>query len=260
MLLGRLPREEAQWTTQDTLEGLCLSAGLGTPWAPPGGAGGGVWGEGRLGVSAESAAPATLSRIKQKTTTGPLSFNKWENDLTKWARIAAKKGESFVRLGVKEELEKAADGKTRHSGKVQERDREVQANDAPAYNDLTCDWQVWFSSCSSSRLIRGSLKRKCSPEADARLLAHSSWIHPMLVLESCSWKIVASITQPLTSLSPACLPSNAICSTARLLLQTRKQRLWIFKPPNTNTRMSSYKINLSSQSHAGNPEDKQFLK
>ncbi|MEQ2232907.1 Xylosyltransferase 1 [Ilyodon furcidens] len=33
-------REEAQ----DTLEGLCLSSGLGTPWAPPRGAGGGVWG------------------------------------------------------------------------------------------------------------------------------------------------------------------------------------------------------------------------
>ncbi|MED6280828.1 hypothetical protein CHARACLAT_014914 [Characodon lateralis] len=48
---------------EDTLEGLCLSAGLGTPWAPPGGAGRGVWGEGRLGVSAESAAPATRSRI-----------------------------------------------------------------------------------------------------------------------------------------------------------------------------------------------------
>ncbi|MEQ2274327.1 hypothetical protein XENORESO_018498 [Xenotaenia resolanae] len=75
---GRLPREvfkgtsqreEAQGTAQDMLEGLCLSAGLGTPWAPPGGAGGGVWGEGRLGVSAESAAPATRSRIKRKTTT-----------------------------------------------------------------------------------------------------------------------------------------------------------------------------------------------
>ncbi|MEQ2230860.1 hypothetical protein ILYODFUR_033603, partial [Ilyodon furcidens] len=58
--------EEAQGTTQDTLEGLCLSAGLGRPWAPPGG---GVWGEGRLGVSAESAAPATRSRIKRKMTT-----------------------------------------------------------------------------------------------------------------------------------------------------------------------------------------------
>ncbi|MED6282417.1 hypothetical protein CHARACLAT_031964 [Characodon lateralis] len=33
-----------------------------------GGAGGGVWGEGRLGVSAESAAPVTRSRIKRKTT------------------------------------------------------------------------------------------------------------------------------------------------------------------------------------------------
>ncbi|MEQ2292173.1 hypothetical protein AMECASPLE_020365 [Ameca splendens] len=38
------------------------------PWAPPGGAGGGVWGEGRLGVSAESAAPATRSRMKRKLT------------------------------------------------------------------------------------------------------------------------------------------------------------------------------------------------
>ncbi|MED6264271.1 Trafficking protein particle complex subunit 14 [Characodon lateralis] len=28
-------REEAQGTAQDTLEGPCLSAGLGTPWAPP---------------------------------------------------------------------------------------------------------------------------------------------------------------------------------------------------------------------------------
>ncbi|MEQ2249360.1 hypothetical protein ILYODFUR_028353 [Ilyodon furcidens] len=65
---GTSHREEAQGTAQDTLEGLCLSAGLGTPWAPPGGAGGGVWGEGRLGVSAESAAPATRSRIKRKTT------------------------------------------------------------------------------------------------------------------------------------------------------------------------------------------------
>ncbi|MEQ2297775.1 hypothetical protein AMECASPLE_038108 [Ameca splendens] len=60
--------EEAQGMAQDTLEGLCLLAGLGTPWPPPGGAGGGVWGEGCLGVSAESAAPATRSRIKWKTT------------------------------------------------------------------------------------------------------------------------------------------------------------------------------------------------
>ncbi|MEQ2251622.1 hypothetical protein ILYODFUR_013056 [Ilyodon furcidens] len=63
---GTSHREEAQGTAQDTLEGLCLSAGLGTPWAPPGGAGGGVWGEGRLGVSAESAAPATRSRIMRR--------------------------------------------------------------------------------------------------------------------------------------------------------------------------------------------------
>ncbi|MED6272689.1 Liprin-alpha-3, partial [Characodon lateralis] len=53
---GTSHREEAQGTAQDTLKGLCLSACLGTPWAPPGGAGRGVWGEGRLGVSTESAA------------------------------------------------------------------------------------------------------------------------------------------------------------------------------------------------------------
>ncbi|MEQ2295600.1 hypothetical protein AMECASPLE_016073, partial [Ameca splendens] len=61
---GTSHREEAQGTAQDTLEGLCLLAGLGTPWAP---LGGGVCGEGRLGISAESAAPTTRSRIKRKT-------------------------------------------------------------------------------------------------------------------------------------------------------------------------------------------------
>ncbi|MEQ2255380.1 hypothetical protein ILYODFUR_013344 [Ilyodon furcidens] len=42
---------------QDTLEGLCLSASLGMHWASPRGAGGGVWGKGSLGISAESAGP-----------------------------------------------------------------------------------------------------------------------------------------------------------------------------------------------------------
>ncbi|MEQ2159325.1 hypothetical protein GOODEAATRI_021659 [Goodea atripinnis] len=66
---GTSHQEEAQGTAQDTLEGLCLSAGLGTPWTPPRRTGGGgVWGEGCLGVSAESAAPATRFRIKRKTT------------------------------------------------------------------------------------------------------------------------------------------------------------------------------------------------
>ncbi|KAK5617264.1 hypothetical protein CRENBAI_009072 [Crenichthys baileyi] len=32
-------REKAQGTAPDMLEGLCLSAGLGMPWAPPGGTG-----------------------------------------------------------------------------------------------------------------------------------------------------------------------------------------------------------------------------
>ncbi|KAK3515298.1 hypothetical protein QTP70_013474 [Hemibagrus guttatus] len=41
-------REEAPGKTQDTLERLCLSAGLGTPQGPSGRAGGSVWGEGVL--------------------------------------------------------------------------------------------------------------------------------------------------------------------------------------------------------------------
>ncbi|MEQ2221319.1 hypothetical protein ILYODFUR_014610 [Ilyodon furcidens] len=65
---GTSHQEEALGTAQDTLEGPCFSAGLGTSWAPPGGVGGGVWGEGRLGVCAESAALATRSQIKRKTT------------------------------------------------------------------------------------------------------------------------------------------------------------------------------------------------
>ncbi|MEQ2290014.1 hypothetical protein AMECASPLE_039007 [Ameca splendens] len=56
--LGGVPGT-SQGTAQNTLRGLCLSAGLGTPWAPPGG---GVWGERRLGVS---AAPTTWSQIAE---------------------------------------------------------------------------------------------------------------------------------------------------------------------------------------------------
>ncbi|KAK5605660.1 hypothetical protein CRENBAI_008108 [Crenichthys baileyi] len=58
---GRLPREVFQARPTGRRP-------RGWPWAPLGGAGGGVWGEGRLAVSAESAAPATRSRIKRKTT------------------------------------------------------------------------------------------------------------------------------------------------------------------------------------------------
>ncbi|MEQ2181323.1 hypothetical protein GOODEAATRI_010381 [Goodea atripinnis] len=64
-------REEAQGTAQDTLEGQCLLAGLGTPWAHPGGAGGGVWGEGSKGVSTESAGLGIQSRMKWKTMNEP---------------------------------------------------------------------------------------------------------------------------------------------------------------------------------------------
>ncbi|KAI3358217.1 hypothetical protein L3Q82_003220 [Scortum barcoo] len=58
-------REEASGKTQDTLEKLCLSAGLGTPRGPPGRAGGSVWGEGSLGISAQTAASATRSQTKR---------------------------------------------------------------------------------------------------------------------------------------------------------------------------------------------------
>ena len=58
--------EETPGPTQDTLEGLYLSAGLGMPRDPPGRADGSIWGEGGLGFLAEAAAPTT--RIKWKTT------------------------------------------------------------------------------------------------------------------------------------------------------------------------------------------------
>ncbi|MEQ2228608.1 hypothetical protein ILYODFUR_010613 [Ilyodon furcidens] len=50
------------------LEGLYITAGLGAPWATSGGAGGGFWREGSLGVSTESAAPTTRTWMKRKTT------------------------------------------------------------------------------------------------------------------------------------------------------------------------------------------------
>ncbi|KAI3365007.1 hypothetical protein L3Q82_001174 [Scortum barcoo] len=50
-------RREASGKTQDTLEKLCLSAGLGTFGVPPEElAGGSVWGEGSLGISTQTAA------------------------------------------------------------------------------------------------------------------------------------------------------------------------------------------------------------
>ncbi|KAK7878083.1 hypothetical protein WMY93_034405, partial [Mugilogobius chulae] len=62
--------EEAKGKTQDTLEGLCLSTVLGTPRDPPRRAGGGVYGQGSLGVLAQTAAPATRPRIKRKKMDG----------------------------------------------------------------------------------------------------------------------------------------------------------------------------------------------
>ncbi|KAJ0029315.1 hypothetical protein NQD34_004312 [Periophthalmus magnuspinnatus] len=42
--------EEGHGKTQETLEGLCLSTGLGMPWGPTGS----VWGEGSLGLSLQT--------------------------------------------------------------------------------------------------------------------------------------------------------------------------------------------------------------
>ncbi|KAI3362072.1 hypothetical protein L3Q82_012210, partial [Scortum barcoo] len=79
MNFGRVPPGEGPvWKTQDTLERLCLSAaGLGTPWDPPGRAGGSVWGEGSLGISAQTAASATRSRTKRMKMDGWMEFLTW---------------------------------------------------------------------------------------------------------------------------------------------------------------------------------------
>ena len=68
-------REETSGPTQDMLEGLYLSAGLGTPRDSPERAGGSGWGEGCLGFSAEAAAPVTQTRIS-----GHFSYLKWSLD------------------------------------------------------------------------------------------------------------------------------------------------------------------------------------
>ncbi|KAI3352628.1 hypothetical protein L3Q82_019215 [Scortum barcoo] len=67
---GMSHREEASGKTQDTLERLCLSAGLGTPRGPPRRAGGSVWGEGSLGISLlrllPPCDPSTVRQIVYK--------------------------------------------------------------------------------------------------------------------------------------------------------------------------------------------------
>ncbi|KAK5603308.1 hypothetical protein CRENBAI_010549 [Crenichthys baileyi] len=59
-------------TAQDTLEGLCLSAGLGTPWAPPEELEEVSGERDFFGVSAESADPTTRSRISGRRRIGSL--------------------------------------------------------------------------------------------------------------------------------------------------------------------------------------------
>ncbi|KAI3356631.1 hypothetical protein L3Q82_017818, partial [Scortum barcoo] len=62
---GMSHREEASGKTQDTLgETMSLGWPGNMPQGPPGRAGGSVWGEGSLGIFAQTAASATRSRIK----------------------------------------------------------------------------------------------------------------------------------------------------------------------------------------------------
>ncbi|KAI3352369.1 hypothetical protein L3Q82_005335 [Scortum barcoo] len=62
-------REEALGKTQDTLEKLCLSAGLGTPRGPPGRAGGSVW-----GVAPCSSSDVPLSSVQVSKKSQPLGL------------------------------------------------------------------------------------------------------------------------------------------------------------------------------------------
>ncbi|KAI3360913.1 hypothetical protein L3Q82_013126 [Scortum barcoo] len=66
----RVPLGKGPWKTQDTLERLCLSAGLGMPWESPWKSWRKCWGEGSLGISAQTAASATRSRIKRMKMDG----------------------------------------------------------------------------------------------------------------------------------------------------------------------------------------------
>ncbi|KAI3354882.1 hypothetical protein L3Q82_004680 [Scortum barcoo] len=77
---GRLPREvfqacptgrKAPWKTQDTLERLCLSAGLGTPLGSPGRAGGSVWDCDYLSSICNYLLPAPSEKTKVEL--------KWKN-------------------------------------------------------------------------------------------------------------------------------------------------------------------------------------
>ena len=60
---GTSNQEETSGLTRDTLEGLYLSTGLGTPQDSPGRAGGSGWGEGCLGFSAEDVLHYDFDRF-----------------------------------------------------------------------------------------------------------------------------------------------------------------------------------------------------
>lgn len=56
-------QEEAPGESQDTLEGLCLPDGLGTPWGNPRRASGSDRGEVGLGFPVKDTAPSNQTRI-----------------------------------------------------------------------------------------------------------------------------------------------------------------------------------------------------
>ncbi|KAI3365602.1 hypothetical protein L3Q82_010686 [Scortum barcoo] len=77
--------EEAPGKTQDTLERLCLSAGLGTPQNPPGRAGGSIWGEGRLLVGAPKEK--AFESLRNVNETGAVYYCPITTDATDCSRM-----------------------------------------------------------------------------------------------------------------------------------------------------------------------------
>lgn len=79
----RLPGE-IPGQTQDTLERLCLLAGLGTPSDAPGRLGGSGWGEGSLGFPVKDTVPVTRTQIsgrQQGTRYGIVREEKYRQQL-----------------------------------------------------------------------------------------------------------------------------------------------------------------------------------
>ncbi|KAI3376012.1 hypothetical protein L3Q82_016544 [Scortum barcoo] len=78
-----------------------MSLGLGTPWDPPGRAGGSVWGEGSLGISAQTAASATRSRTKRMKMDGWMDIRSGEGAGPAEIQVEVDSGAKSVQLPFK---------------------------------------------------------------------------------------------------------------------------------------------------------------